>query len=81
MNNTISRQSAFRTISSMRQSSSRAKKKFMVSSLNKDGSVSKMAKTANDWRHNAFESMEDAETRRDALHEMNPGRSFTIVAL
>lgn len=81
MNNAISRQSAFRTISSLRQDSSRAKKKFMVRSLNKDGSVSKMAKTANDWKLNAFESMEGAEQRRDALHKMNPGQSFTIVAL
>jgi hypothetical protein len=51
----------------------------MVKSLNKDGSVSRMAPTASNWKLDAFATEAEAEARREQLEGMNPGRRFTIV--
>ncbi len=55
--------------------------RFMVKRVNKDGSISRMAPTPNDWRYDAFATAEDAEKRRAALEAMNPGSRFAVVAL
>jgi len=55
--------------------------RFMVKSVNKDGSISRMAPTRNDWRQDAFATAEEAEVRRAHLESMNPGRRFAVVAL
>jgi hypothetical protein len=55
--------------------------RFMVKRVNKDGSISRMAPTPNDWRHDAFATAEEAEKRRTALEAMNPGLRFAVVAL
>ena len=55
--------------------------RFMVKSVNKDGSISRMAPTENDWKYNAFATADDAEKRRAQLESMNPGRRFAVVAL
>ena len=59
----------------------RATKSLVVKSLNKDGSVSRMALTASDMQLNAFASRDAAETRRAELESMNPGRRFVVVSL
>lgn len=46
--------------------------RFMVKSVNKDGSISRMAPTRNDWKYDAFATAEDAERRRAQLEAMNP---------
>ena len=51
----------------------------MVKSLNKDGSVSRMAPTASNWQLDAFATEAEAEARREQLEGMNPGRRFTVV--
>ena len=55
--------------------------RFMVKSVNKDGSISRMVPTRNDWRQDAFATAEDAEKRRAQLEAMNPGSRFAVVAL
>jgi hypothetical protein len=57
--------------------------RFMVKSVNKDGSISRMAPTRNDWKYDAFATAEDAEKRRDQFEAMEPrlalrgGRALT----
>jgi hypothetical protein len=46
--------------------------RFMVKSVNKDGSISRMAPTKNAWKYDAFATAEDAEKRRAQLEAMNP---------
>lgn len=53
----------------------------MVKSVNKDGSISRMAPTRNDWQQDAFATAWQAEVRRAQLESMNPGRRFAVVAL
>ena len=55
--------------------------RFIVKSVNKDGSISRMASTRNDWRQDAFVTAGEAELRRAQLESMNPGRRFAVVAL
>lgn len=55
--------------------------RFMVKSVNKDGSISRMAPTPSTWRLNAFADEAAAEARRAELEAMNPGRRFAVVAL
>ncbi|MBX3126306.1 MAG: hypothetical protein KF718_06295 [Polyangiaceae bacterium] len=55
--------------------------RFMVKAVNKDGSISRMAPTGNNWKFDAFATAEDAEKRRAQLEAMNPGSRFTVVAL
>jgi hypothetical protein len=55
--------------------------RFMVKSVNKDGSISRMAPTRNTWRYDAFATAEDAERRRAQLEAMNPGSRYVVVAL
>ncbi|MCU0650180.1 MAG: hypothetical protein MUF00_19490 [Gemmatimonadaceae bacterium] len=55
--------------------------RFMVKSLNKDGSVSRMALTRSDWQQNAFVDESAAEARRAQLEKMNPGSRYVVVAL
>jgi len=54
--------------------------RFMVKSVNKDGSISRMAPTRNDWKYDAFATAEDAE-KRAQLEAMNPGSRYVVVAL
>ena len=72
---------AFRAYATARRERSNEGKSFMMKSLNKDGSVSKMAPTASNWQLDAFVSAEDAERRRTQLEAMNPGRRFEVVTL
>jgi hypothetical protein len=53
----------------------------MVKSVNKDGSISRMAPTRNAWKYDAFATAEDAERRRAQLEAMNPGHRYVVVAL
>ena len=55
--------------------------RFMVKSVNKDGSISRMAPTRNAWKYDAFATAEDAEKRRAQLEAMNPGSRYAVVAL
>ena len=55
--------------------------RFMVKSVNKDGSISRMAPTRSDWKYDAFATAEDAEKRRAQLEAMNPGSRYAVVAL
>ena len=55
--------------------------RFMVKSVNKDGSISRMAPTRNAWKLDAFVTPEDAEKRRAQLEAMNPGSRYAVVAL
>lgn len=55
--------------------------RFMVKSVNKDGSISRMAPTRNAWEYDAFATAEDAERRRAQLEAMNPGSRYAVVAL
>ena len=55
--------------------------RFMVKSVNKDGSISRMAPTRNGWKYDAFATAEDAEKRRAQLEAMNPGSRYAVVAL
>ena len=55
--------------------------RFMVKSVNKDGSISRMAPTRNGWKYDAFATAEDAEKRRVQLEAMNPGSRYAVVAL
>ena len=73
--------SMFYHLKARRDDARNSTKNFMVKSVKKDGSISKMALTDSDWRLNAFEERADAEKRVAALEAMNPGRSFAIVTL
>jgi hypothetical protein len=53
----------------------------MVKSVNKDGSISRMALTRSDWQLNAFVDESAAEARRVQLEAMNPGSRYAVVAL
>jgi len=64
---------------SIEQASATAR--FMVKSVNKDGSISRMAPARNDWKYDAFATAEDAERRRAQLEAMNPGSRYAVVAL
>ncbi len=55
--------------------------RFMVKRVNKDGSISRMKPTRDDWRYDAFATAEEAEKRRAALEAMNPGSRYAVVAL
>ena len=55
--------------------------RLMVKSVNKDGSISRMAPTKNAWKYDAFATAEDAEKRRAQLEAMNPGSRYAVVAL
>lgn len=55
--------------------------RFMVKSVNKDGSISRMAPTRDTWLRDAFAIAEDAEKRRAQLEAMNPGARYAVVAL
>ncbi|MGE0792414.1 MAG: hypothetical protein AB7S26_42460 [Sandaracinaceae bacterium] len=55
--------------------------RFMVKSVNKDGSISRMAPTRNGWKYDVFASAEDAEKRRAQFEAMNPGSRYAVVAL
>ena len=55
--------------------------RFMVKSVNKDGSIIRMAPTRNAWKYDAFATAEDAERRRAQLEAMNPGHRYVVVAL
>jgi hypothetical protein len=55
--------------------------RFMVKSVNKDGSISRMAPTRKDWKYDTFATAEDAEKRRAQLEAMNPGSRYAVVAL
>ncbi len=55
--------------------------RFMVKSVNQDGSISRMAPTRNAWKYDAFATAEDAERRRAQLEAMNPGSRYAVVAL
>jgi hypothetical protein len=68
-----------RTKRSIEQAAATAR--FMVKSVNKDGSLSRMAPTRSDWQFNAFVDESAAEARRVQLEAMNPGRRYVVVAL
>ena len=55
--------------------------RFMVKSVNKDGSISRAKPTRDTWLRDAFATIEKAEKRRAALEAMNPGLRFAVVAL
>lgn len=55
--------------------------RFIVKSVNNDGSISRMAPTPSTWRLNAFVDEAAAEARRAELEAMNPGRRYAVVAL
>jgi hypothetical protein len=55
--------------------------RFIVKSVNKDGSISRMALTPSNWRLNAFVDEAAADARRAELEAMNPGRRYAVVAL
>ena len=58
-----------------------ASARFMVKSVNKDGSISRAKPIWDAWLRDAFAIIEDAEKRRADLEAMNPGSRFTVVAL
>lgn len=72
---------AFRAYATARQNRSNATKRFMVKSVNKDGTISRMAPTKAAWQLDAFATAEEAEVRRAQLEEMNPGHRFAVVEL
>lgn len=70
---------AFRAYSAARARKSFDEKEYLVRSLNKDGSISKMVLSHNERRLNAFECAEAAERRREQLEKMNPGSRYIVV--
>jgi hypothetical protein len=78
---TIKTTTAFRAYATARQNRANAAKSFMVKSVNKDGSISRMAPTKLSWQLDAFATAEEAEARRAQLEKMNPGSRFAVVAL
>lgn len=73
------RETAFRALAAGRADRRNASMRFLVKSVNKDGSVSRAAFTADDWRFNAFADEAAAEGRARALEALNPGRRFAVV--
>ncbi len=55
--------------------------RVIVKSINKDGSISRMALTPSAWRLNAFADEAAACARRAELEAMNPGHRYAVVAL
>ena len=55
--------------------------RFIVKSVNKDGSISRAKPTRDTWLREAFVTAEEAEKRRADIEAMNPGSRFTVVAL
>ncbi|ATB45919.1 hypothetical protein MYMAC_001507 [Corallococcus macrosporus DSM 14697] len=72
---------AFRAYTTMRANQAKATKRFMVKSVNKDGSISRMAPTKAAWQNDAFEDADAAEARRAELERLNPGSRFAVVPL
>ncbi|WP_342379403.1 hypothetical protein [Myxococcus stipitatus] len=72
---------AFRAYANARAGRANAAKSFMVKSVNKDGSISRMAPTKLSWQLDAFATAEEAEARRAELERLNPGSRFAVVAL
>ncbi|GEL75619.1 hypothetical protein [Myxococcus virescens] len=72
---------AFRAYTTMRANQAIATKRFIVKSVNKDGSNSRMAPTQAAWQLNTFEEAEAAEARRAELERLNPGSRFAVVPL
>ncbi|GEL75623.1 hypothetical protein [Myxococcus virescens] len=72
---------AFRAYTTMRANEAITTKRFIVKSVNKDGSISRMAPTKTDWQLNAFEEADAAEARRVELERLNPGSRFAFVPL
>jgi hypothetical protein len=72
---------AFRALAAAHANRAKADKRFLVKSVNKDGSVSRMAPTKSAWQLDAFATAEGAEKRRAQLEEMNPGCRFAVVPI
>ena len=72
---------AFRAYTTMRANQAKATKRFMVKSVNKDGSISRMEPTKAAWKCDAFEEADAAEARRAELEQLNPGSRFVVVPL
>jgi hypothetical protein len=72
---------AFRAFEAARANRANDAKNLMVKSVNKDGSISRIAPTKRSWQLDAFTTMDGAEARRAQLAEMNPGQRFAIVEL
>jgi len=77
----INTATAFSAYTSARVNRAKATKRFMVKSVNKDGSLSRMAPTRNAWQHDAFEDADAAEARLVELERLNPGSRFAVVQL
>ncbi len=65
----------------MKSPTNRPELKFMVRSLNKDGSLSRAPLTHVDWQLNASPILEAAEARVRYLVEKNPNKRFVIIEL
>jgi hypothetical protein len=78
---TIKTTTAFRAFATARANRANAVKRFLVKSVNKDGSISRMALTKSAWQLDAFVTAEEAERRRSELEAMNPGSRFAVVAI
>lgn len=72
---------AFHALRNRHLNDSRAQYRFMVRSLNKDGSLSRMALTNSDWQMNAFRTEAEAQARIAELEGLNPGRRFAVAPL
>lgn len=70
---------AFSALARRREERSREGLRFLVRSLNKDGTPSRAPLTDADWRLNAFATEDGAEARRLQLEALNPGRRFAVV--
>ena len=55
--------------------------RFMVKSVNRDGSISRMKPTRDTWLRDTFATADDAEKRRAYLEALNPCHRFAVVAL
>lgn len=75
----MKRETAFNALNAGRAERRNASMKFLVKSVNKDGSVSRTAFTASDWQLNAFVDQAAAEKRARDLEALNPGKKFTVV--
>ena len=71
----ISRTKAFTALNNAHQKANASKQNFAVKSLNKNGSISKMAPIA------VFETEEAAENKRMMMEKLNPGSKFVVVSL
>jgi hypothetical protein len=81
MTGKIKTTTAFRALTARRAAETNATKTHMAKSVNKDGTVSRMAPTGSDWQLNAFTTAEAAETRRAELERLNPGKRYIVVAI